>query len=118
MGLQASKVEQVATKVIESSEPEGRFQRIKELEERGNYEAALDAFGELWEGIGHRPKTDGLSEPIRAELLLRTGTLTGWLGSARQVEGAQELAKDLITESARIFEGLGLPDKAAEANID
>jgi tetratricopeptide (TPR) repeat protein len=118
MGLQASNAVRVATRVLDANEAERRFQRIKELEERGEYEAALDAFGGLWEGIGHRPKTDGLSEPLRAELLLRAGTLTGWLGSVRQVEGAQELAKDLITESARIFEDLGLPEKTAEANID
>ena len=68
--------------------------------------------------FGHRPKTDGLNEAVRAELLLRAGTVTGWLGSARQVEGSQELAKDLITESARIFEDLGLPDKSAEAQLE
>jgi len=118
MDLQTSKAEYVATKVLEASEAERRFERIEELEERGKYEAALDAFGDLWEGVGHRPKTDGLSEPNRAELLLRAGIVTGWLGSARQVEGSQELAKDLITESARIFEDLGLPDKSAEAQLE
>jgi tetratricopeptide (TPR) repeat protein len=97
---------------------ERRFQLIKELEERGEYESALDAFGDLWKGIGHEPKIHGLSEPSRAELLLRAGTLTGWLGSASQIEGAQESAKDLITEGARIFEGLELPEKVAEAHVD
>src|SRR5438128_1369833 len=100
MGLQTSKAEYVATKVLEASEAERRFERIKQLEERGDYESALEAFGGLWEGIGHRPKTGGLSERFQGELLLRAGAVTGWLGSARQIEGAQELAKDLITESA------------------
>jgi tetratricopeptide (TPR) repeat protein len=119
MGLQLSRIEQIETQGLGTNHPlERRFQLIKQSEERGDYEAALDAFGDLWEGVGHRPKTDGLSEPIQAELLLRAGTLTGWLGSARQIVGAQERAKDLITESARTFEGLGLAEKATEAQID
>jgi tetratricopeptide (TPR) repeat protein len=119
MGLQLPKIDQIEAQVLGSHQlAERRFLLIKEFEERGDYEAALDAFGDLWEGIGHRPKTDGLRERDQAELLLRAGTLTGWLGSARQIEGAQELAKDLITESARIFERLGLPDKTAETHIE
>src|SRR5260370_36765778 len=119
MGLQLSRIEQIETQGLETNHPlERRFQLIKQFEERGDYEAALDAFGDLWEGVGQRPKTDGLSESIQAELLLRAGTLTGWLGSARQIEGAQERAKDLITESSRVFEGLGLAEKATEAQID
>src|ERR1700716_792959 len=98
MGLQLPRTGQIETQTRGSHElVEHRFPLIKEFEERGDYESALDTFADLWEGIGHRPKTDGLSEPVRADLLLRAGTLTGWLGSARQIEGAQELAKDLIT---------------------
>jgi tetratricopeptide (TPR) repeat protein len=40
------------------------------------------------------------------------------LGSAKQVAGAQETAKDLISESAAIFEALGMAEKVAEARID
>ncbi len=61
-------------------------------------------FDPFWQGLPHRPDTDGLADEAKAELLLRTGTLTGWLGSAKQVPGAQEIAKDLISESAAIFE--------------
>lgn len=119
MGLQLPKVGQIETQALGSHElAERRFRLIKEFEERGDYESARDAFGDLWEGIGHRPKTDGLSKRFQAELLLRAGAVTGWLGSARQIEGSQELAKDLITESARVFQDLGLPEKTAEANID
>src|SRR4030095_2474825 len=49
---------------------------------------------------------------------LRTGTLTGWLGSAKQISGAQETAKDLISESATFFERESLNEKVAEARID
>ena len=48
-------------------------------------------------------------------MLLRAGVLTGWLGSTRQVEGAQETAKNLIYESIARFEALGDAGKVAEA---
>lgn len=35
---------------------------------------------------------------------MRVGTLTGWVGHARQLKDAQEQAKNLITESILIFE--------------
>jgi tetratricopeptide (TPR) repeat protein len=60
----------------------------------------------------------GLSNDTKAELLLRAGTLTGWLGSAKQLGGAQEVAKDLISESASLFETLGNSEKIAESRVD
>jgi DNA-binding NtrC family response regulator/tetratricopeptide (TPR) repeat protein len=90
----------------------------KELEEAGNYEAARNALGELWRRIGERPKIEGLDQDIAAEVLLRAGSLTGWIGSSQQVEGAQEMAKNLISESMTIFESLEEVEKAAEAKTD
>jgi len=46
------------------------------------------------------------------------GSLSGWIGSAQQISTAQEFAKDLIAESARIFAALGLQEKAVEAQTD
>jgi CheY-like chemotaxis protein len=51
-------------------------------------------------------------------VLLRVGTLTGWLGSTKQIEGAQETAKNLIGESITRFEALREEKKAAEAQIE
>jgi tetratricopeptide (TPR) repeat protein len=95
-----------------------RCEAAKELEEAGEFQAAREALGDLWRGVGVRPATDDSSTEIKAELLLRTGTLTGWLGSANQVSGAQESAKDLISESAALFDQLGLNEKVAEARVD
>lgn len=81
----------------------------------GDFEAARDALRELWQGVGFRPNVDGLDDESRAEVLMRVGTLTGWVGSASQIEGAQEMAKDLISESIRIFEELGNRSKTGEA---
>ena len=90
----------------------------KQLEDAGDYEAARSALGDSWQRVGERPKVDGLTEIARAELLLRAGSLTARIGSAHQIEGALEIAKDLISHSSRIFENLGLSEKVAEAQID
>ncbi|HEY6186867.1 MAG TPA: sigma-54 dependent transcriptional regulator [Pyrinomonadaceae bacterium] len=95
-----------------------RCQLAEELEDRGQYEAACNALGELWQGIGIRPTIEGFSEDAAAEVLLRTGTLSGWLGSAGQITDAQASAKDLITESITLFESLGETLKATAARSD
>ena len=80
-------------------------QLAKQLQDEGNFEAASEAMGDLVEGRGKRPVVEGLDDETNAGVLLRAGTLTGWIGSAQQVEGAQELAKNLISESRRTLRG-------------
>jgi CheY-like chemotaxis protein len=89
-----------------------------DLERRGQYESARDALGELWRGVGQRPALEGLSELTAAEALLRAGALSGWFGSARQIEGAQEAAKDLISESIARFRTLGETTRVAAAQSE
>lgn len=95
-----------------------RCQLAKQLEDVGNYETAREAMGELWPRVGERPVLDELDEATAAEVLLRVGALTGWLGSTRQIEGAQETAKNLISESITRFEALREEKKAAEAQME
>lgn len=95
-----------------------RCEKARELERAGDYVGARSALGKLWTRIEERPATEGLSEEVQAELLWRVGSLSGWLGSANQIAGAQEFARDLLTESIRLFEGLGEQDKRAEAMGD
>ncbi|HLL13643.1 MAG TPA: hypothetical protein VK388_01070 [Pyrinomonadaceae bacterium] len=89
-----------------------------DFELRGEYESARDALAELWNGVGERPTLEGLSELTAAELLLRAGSLSGWLGSVRQIEGAQEKAKDLISESITRFQALGETTRVAAAQSE
>jgi tetratricopeptide (TPR) repeat protein len=93
-------------------------QLAKDLEEAGEFERAAETLSPFWSGLPDRPTTTGLKEESGAELLLRTGALTGYIGSAKQVSGAQEVAKDLISESASRFENLRLSEKVAEARVD
>ncbi|MDT7540724.1 MAG: hypothetical protein QOE33_628 [Acidobacteriota bacterium] len=90
-------------------------QRAKELQDAGKYEEARAALGGLWRALGERPNTGGLGELACAEALLRAGALTGFIGSSQRIEGAQESAKNLISESAEFFRAAGESVHEAEA---
>ena len=89
-----------------------------DLMHAGQYEAAREALGELWRGVGERPDVKKLPPATAAEVLLRCGTLTGLLGHARNVAGAQEKAQDLLTEAVRKFQSQGKYQKASEAQCE
>src|SRR5919205_694175 len=94
-------------------------QESRRLEGAGDYDGARLALRVLWCGrIGDRPRLAELSVDRRALVLWRVGSLSGWLGSARQIPGAQEVARDLLTESITLFESLGQQDERAEAMGD
>lgn len=102
---------------------EGEFVLLRcrvasELIHRGQHDAARDALGELWRGVGERPNLKGMDESAVAEVLLQVGALSGWLGASGQVTGAQASAKDLISESAALFERLGQTTQAALAHSE
>src|SRR5215210_7062224 len=42
---------------------------------RGQYEAAREALGGLWQGVGQRPPVSELPPDVDAEVLLQCGTL-------------------------------------------
>jgi len=85
---------------------------------KGQHEAAREALGELWSGIGQTPDVKKLPRAVAAEVLLQCGVLTGWLGRIRSVEGAQEKAQDLITTASREFQVQGRREKVSEAQYE
>src|SRR5437588_7848533 len=89
-----------------------------QLEKAGEYGVACEALSECWPKRDDLLKLNDLDEATRAEVLLRVGALSGWLGSTDQTEGSQETAKDLITQSIDLFQDLGLPERFAEARGD
>jgi tetratricopeptide (TPR) repeat protein len=95
-----------------------RCEIARRQEQAGDYDAASEALAELWQGVGARPNLEGLHGAMKAEVLLRVGAITGWAGSAAKIEGAQEAAKDLISESLRLFQAHGMKSKAGEARSD
>src|ERR1700749_1901694 len=91
-----------------------RCEVAADLIHKGQYEAAQEALGELWLGTGQRPPVRNLPPALSAEGSLQCGTLTSWLGKVRNVAGAQEQAKDMLSEAARTFRAVGLPVKVSE----
>lgn len=90
----------------------------KQLEERGEYEAAQEALGWLWQGVGVRPALEKLNEAVKPVVLLRVGALSGFLGSARQIANASEESKNLLSESIRLSESLADTMAAAEGRYE
>jgi CheY-like chemotaxis protein len=90
----------------------------KQFEKASEYDAACEALSEFWPDRSKEPRLDGLDEPTSAEVLLRVGSLAGWIGSTDQTTGSQERAKDFITRSIETFENLQLDEKIAEARGD
>jgi len=93
-------------------------QLAKQLEKAGEYEAAYETLREFWPDRNGAPSLNGLDKSIQADLLLRIGTLAGWLGGANPIERSQETAKNLITQSVEIFQDLGRFASVAEARSD
>lgn len=94
-----------------------RCRVAKRLEDSGEYESAREALEPFWPH-GESPKIAGLEQAAAAEVLLRVGSLTGWLGSNAEVGGAQEVAKDILSQSISLFGQAGLADRIDEARVE
>jgi len=68
--------------------------------------------------MGHRPRTQDLYPSVAAEVLLCVGILTGWIGSKEGLADAQEVAKNLISESIAFYESAGDSRKVAAARAE
>lgn len=77
-----------------------------EQKDRGDYAGAQEIMRPLWKRVGERPKTTGLDPSVAAEVLFCAGVLTSWIGSKNQIRDAQEIAKNLLTESITYFESM------------
>ena len=104
--------------LIANDEALRRCRTALEQKDRGDYAGALETMRSLWKGVGERPKTAGLDPSVEAEVWLCVGILTSWIGSRNQVRDAQELAKNLITQSMGYFESKGDVTKVAVAESE
>lgn len=95
-----------------------RCRLASEFIHTGQYESAREALGELWKGVGKRPRMERLKPHVAAELLLQYGVLSGWLGNAQHISGAQEKAKDLLFEARRMFKDQGQQTKVSETQYE
>src|SRR5215510_10364924 len=76
----------------------------RDFENRGEYDEAAEVLSAFWSRLGERPNLEGLERSMAADVLLRAGVLTGIIGGSRQISDAQEIAKNLISESLTIFQ--------------
>ncbi len=90
----------------------------QDFENKGEYEEARELLSGLWPEMGQRPELADLDQDTAAEVLLRAGVLTGWIGSHHQITDPQEQAKNLISESLTIFEARKYKKKIAEAHTE
>ena len=81
-----------------------RCKTALEQKDRGDYAGAQESLRPFWKRVGEGPKTAGLDPCVAAEVSLCVGILTSWIGSKNQIRDAQELAKNLITQSLTYFE--------------
>lgn len=95
-----------------------RCELALELKDKADYASALQIMRPLWHGVGERPDTRDLHPATAAEVLLCTGILTGWIGSRDQIKDAQEIARNLITESINYHESHKDIRKVAEAQSE
>jgi len=93
-------------------------QQAKLLENKGSYEEARLALSAYWPRLGERPQLTALAPRVAAEVLLRAGVITGAVGGKSQLTDAQEIAKNLISESLGIFQALSYQPKIEEAQVD
>jgi tetratricopeptide (TPR) repeat protein len=118
MTLLSSLLHQLETKTLSRDQrAELRCQLAKGYEDTRGYEAARQVMSELWLHLGERPKVEGLAQSTAAEVLLRVGVLTGWIGSKQQIPDTQETTKDFISESISTFESFS-DVKVAEAQTE
>ncbi|HET6978544.1 MAG TPA: tetratricopeptide repeat protein [Pyrinomonadaceae bacterium] len=90
----------------------------KDFEDKGEYDKAREVLSDLWPRMDQRPRLTGLEQSTSAEVLLRAGVLTGWIGCRNQIADAHERSKNLISESLTTFESLKYRKKIAEAQTE
>jgi tetratricopeptide (TPR) repeat protein len=103
---------------VTNAEATGLCHDALEQKDREDYAGAQKTMQRLWSGVGDRPHTEGLHPSIAAEVLLTVGLLTSWIGSKKQIAGAQETAKNLLTESITLFESLRDQRQVAAARAE
>lgn len=98
-------------------DPLKRCAKASELIYSGQYEQAREVLGSLWRGVGERPAVESYPLETAAEILLRCGVLSGFIGAA-QATNMQEKSMDLLSEALRLFEACNNPSKISETNCE
>ncbi|MBC7899619.1 MAG: hypothetical protein H7070_06150, partial [Saprospiraceae bacterium] len=92
------------------------LKNLFDLERCGKYGEAVAEISDIWEDTSQPPDVSAFEPADAAEMLLRCGSLIGFYGHNKQIREAQQLSKDLLTDSKYRFIELGISEKAAECD--
>lgn len=95
-------------------QPQILFKKLLTLEKSGRYEEALAEIKHLWKDADGLPEIDEFESDVAAEIILRCGSLIGFLGHNNQIPDAQEKSKNLLSEARTRFLALKNIEKVAE----
>jgi tetratricopeptide (TPR) repeat protein len=90
------------------------LEEAKQYESIGRYDEAAKVLSPYWKNTSERPDVSELPEDEQAEMLMRCGSLAGYISSCKQKKDGQELAQTLIIEASRLFSLLRDYEKVAE----
>lgn len=89
-------------------------EKLFRLERMGRYEEALGELGDIWEDKSALPNVAGFEPRDAAEILLRCGSLFGFVGHIRALAGSQELSRELLGNARNRFLNIYDVEKIAE----
>ena len=90
------------------------IKKLLTLEKSGRYEEAFAELEHLWKDTDKLPDTGDFAPNVAAEIILRCGSLIGFLGLNNQIPSAQEKSKNLLSEARTRFLIENNVEKAAE----
>ncbi len=90
------------------------IQDAKQYESVGRYDEAAKSLSAYWKNTNECPDVSELNKAEQAEILLRCGSLAGYVGSCKQKKNAQELAQTLITAAMRLFSSFADFERVSE----
>jgi tetratricopeptide (TPR) repeat protein len=88
--------------------------KLLRLEKSGRYEESLSELEDIWEDRSAFPKVEDFEPRLAAEIVLRCGSLIGFLGHIKQIPNSQEKSKNLLTEARNRFLEIYDIEKIAE----
>jgi tetratricopeptide (TPR) repeat protein len=90
------------------------LRKLLKLERCGRYDEALAELRDIWKDTTTFPNVDEFEPPAAADIVLRCGSLIGFLGHTRQISNSQEKSKNLLTEARNRFLDIYDVEKIAE----
>jgi tetratricopeptide (TPR) repeat protein len=90
------------------------LEKLFKLERCGKYDEALIELQDIWDDTSVFPDVKEFESRAAAEVILRCGSLIGFLGHNNQIPNSQEKSKNLLTEALSRFQEINEVEKMAE----